>query len=464
MMIERFRTMTGDISYAKPAVVIEIDPTAGLRDAEVTVTVLNGVLALTPSTGRGGLQISLQDERVSTLEKLVEYLNAQRSYNAHLGRNAKSYHDSIDIGDVYNREISPELDGVTLYSHVYCDRECWAFLERGMNRHNPTFSSLDEVPPNELDFVFTLARCEFLGDLAADATRRAYMEESVSTLLDLKADLENQYKRDYSRLNRAFKPIENTPEVQGEGDVLVGQYNRKDPRWGFMYPLNRNKAPYKPLLNEVIPSDISDKSVLIRWIRPAEVDWARIELWRDTRPEVRREDVSKTAYMTTSRRVFAYPWAKSESASVTILPNFNYDSNAEFVPTKFLDETVEPDTRYYYKLYVVDSTGMMSSSDTILVETAPLRALLDDTAPVTPTFTTLGTLEPLTFAGTGFVAGCRFYVGEKEITNVVIVTPNQATGDLPPFYNENQTGSKIVTVVSPEGQLDQVPAGFELRA
>jgi len=447
-MLSDFRNAVGDQSRSRPAIILELKDDVGRRSDTVTVTVLDNVLALTPTIrSEGYLQKNLTDSDVSTLQLLVEFLNKQKYYSARLAKGAVPGHVSNDIGNIYNETLRA-LDGLTLHTHVYSDADLMKFIMRGMQRHNPTFETLDEIPPQERPFVLTLARCELLSDLSGDSIRRVTMEESVEQLMLLKADLEQQYKADYSRLKRAFRPVENLLDPQGEGEVMVTALSRKRV-YGYMTPFHGNRKPYTPILNAA--RNVSDQAALITWFRPVETDLLDMELWRSTEPGVeRKDDAASEIEATLSTQV----WALSQLGNISALE--------EVCPTRFFDDGLEPNTRYYYKLYVIDTAGQLSESREITVKTLATGAKLDAASPISPATGTLGVATPVTLTGTGFTAGCRFLVGDKEVSALTIVNPTTATATVPAYMNANSAGYKAVVVIDPSGQFDKIDDAFQV--
>jgi len=138
--------------------------------------------------------------------------------------------------------------------------------------------------------------------------------------------------------------------------------------------------------------------------------------------------------------------------------NFDTTAFATFVEEfgqlirSFIVGKLEPETCYYFRLYIVDLNYETVGSNIVMIRTKALRCRFAKNY-VDKTMPAIGETVTVTFDPTRgpFTADHQLKMGEKVLTTT-IVTPYQVTFVVPPFVNTDI--HRDLTVISPSGLID----------
>jgi hypothetical protein len=267
-----------------------------------------------------------------------------------------------------------------------------------------------------------------------------------------------------------------------EGDIVMGQLYRRSLRTGRAAPVAAAAPPTVPVFLEPQPEDEEDDNVTIRWERNTDNDFCSLELWRDTQPNVTRAPVwnaasfdYNTAYYegvqrlkdTTSKLVFR----TGASGTGTGFTN-NWNGYGQ-MSTAFVDHGLaqnvgpvaqeywglEPDTEYFYRLYVINRAGDGVASDTIRVRTKKRRARIVSVAPNTlPRTGGIFTVQATHIWQQSLILiDGRALVGQTITPADVPENVGTITGTSPVFQ---VPGPKDVVLTSPNGLVHVLHAGL----
>lgn len=479
-LVDKLRNRIKDERYKISAFSI------GIADSAVTSAILevnHSRFILTTVGGTiPGIDLDLSDDRYDTIGLLSGALMAITGLAISVSEDIEHDHLSNDLLPVPVLEIVGKT--ASMFHRLFSDDELSSFLQEAAKRHNPGYDVLD-VPVEEEGLVLTLAQSAILRHQAIDAAKRRGLSEDVSALLRVADSLEDVYTRDSERLRRIIPSPVLTAAQQNrirEGDLVMGQLVRRSPRNGYMTPMAASLPPDAAVLLDPNPGDVEDIDARIRWMRNTETDFYSYELWRDTRPEVERSrqvvlfadrnldpsdlDKSKFDRPTTSKLVFRSfgpnstrenrafsAFIESFGQLVTAVIDRDYRDSSDYVG-------LEPDSEYFYRLYVVNINGDAVASNILRIRTLPLRARFVEAplVPIAPVSGPAGTA--ITVRATNLVSNCRVTVNGRVLGSMV-VNPGLGTvvGNIPTF---NTIGAKDVVLESPTGLFAIKIQGFEV--
>jgi len=462
-LLTQLRTRLQDDRWAVPAMTIvctdrhATDCLLEIANNFLRTTVING------GNDAEDLSISLVAAGTDTLGGLISYLeeNFKKQYKVTLAEGAPEGHASADLEQTRSQQIV--RTGITLRIRRFSDVELRQFLEIGCRRHNPNYRP-DNVPPNEAQLVLTLAHIEGLRILATDASKRRGLDSDVSTLMSIAQSLEQSYQSDVRRLAKALSPLRTEMDNVRDGDFVVGDQVRRSLRTGRMGPGFANVGPQAIRMNAFEERDIEDFSAIVRWRRSSESYLYGLELWRDTQPDVRRavrEIATSSVCVWNSRtdsRREREGWGTSDNVKELVT---SYIDGMHFpgADVAFPDVTgLEPDTTYYYRIYIADINGEWAASEVVSVRTKTARAyMLRGGAALSLASGPRAGGTSFTITGKNFntTTAPKVFIGAK-LAQVTIDSPTQLTV-VSPAVSEFTHPVQNVTVRSANGLQDVFP-------
>jgi len=469
------RKRLGDDRFILPGFSLQLDDKS-CTDASVEVRqgylrtfTVNGVRA-------EDLTIDLSDYDTNTLGKLVTFINAQPGYCAVPDRLLDTDHPAIDIASKPFGDLKAP-GGVEFKHRRWSDEELEELLRQGIERHNVSYE-LSTVPCNEFQFVLNLSHANALRVLATNAVKRAGLNATVSDLIALAESYETAYRDDRKRQDRAIPVPTIRDDDVGEGDVVQGEMYRRSGRTGFVSPMAANLPPEPPVLLEPFDQDVGDTVIRVRWKRPRDYDFYALEVWRDTKEDVRR---TRTGIFARNPTAISRGEQFAPTTSKLVFQTFGANSNFDTVGfatfleefgqliTSFIDGgdnvdvaatvgggPLEPETTYYYRVYVVDLNYEIIDSNTVRATTKRLRARADLQTPVTPALGPLAGGTLVTLKGERFHEGMRVRLGDKFVTGLTIVSPTEATFLTPQFQNDRLVNRSLDLVIFSDTGLEDV--------
>ncbi len=393
-----------------------------VRNGRFDVTVIGGTA---PS-----LSLDLSLPKYDTVGKLVRAIASVNPwYAAQQDEDMDEEFPSISISDLGPLDILGQ--SASILHRKFSDAMLTDVLRRAVLRHNPSMS-LDIVPDGEAELVITLAHSMLMKQMATGAVKYRGMGMTVSEALAVADSLEKSYRADMVRLARAIQsPREAAPNIMREGDIVVGKFSRRM-RNGRMQSAG-NIPPEQPVLIEPDALAIEDTHVYLTWQRSADASFNRYELWRDTSPYVAKD-------RGTSVKVTSCPPGVWDPVRDTLARNDGSFGG------------LEPETTYFFRLYVVDANGEYTGSQVVQATTLALRSKLLATTPPTPSTVQAGDVITMTFdpAYTAPASDLRVSLGDKNLIPT-ITGAYEATITVPVFF---QKGAKDLRVISPNGLMD----------
>lgn len=432
------------------------------------------------------LTVDLTDPAFNTVRKLYEHLATKKGYVVQAERDMENERPAIDLRIVGS--LSCLGIAVPFRHHIFSDQELENLLSQACRRHNVSYTPAT-VPPQEEEFVLMLAQAQANRTLASDAAKRAGMEFTVDQLLGLANSQEKAYNEDVKRQHRVLpvaRPMDEATYDRGE--VVTTQSYRRSNRTGWQAPISAALYPVAPILSAE-EHHIEDVKVTLSWTRNRDNSFYAYELWRDTRPNIERpsdvqlvtdvpavlHDSVKRPY--TAKLVFRSTGPHSSRAGVgtiAILSEQGGQTVVGFTDTGFTVENpnglgpatappLEPDTVYYYKLFVINLNDEVVGSNEVTVKTLLQRPLFSSSnpEPAAPTSGPAGTV--VTLRGTGFTANMKCTVGGKVVTPT-FVNSTTVTIVIPAFANPNALNLRHDIVIEHEtnGLIDVLANGFLL--
>lgn len=464
-LLQEARSRIRDTRRSNRAFGLAVMPSSGATSATAELT--NGHLMIEVSGGdTPSIDFDLSNERFSTIGRLFEVLSRIEGYSVQLDEDANPEHLSIDLEPF--GPLSILNVGIDLRHHLFSDFELEDILLDSVRRHNPSFTP-SSLPDQERPFVLQLVQANIARIQAYDASKRRGLDADVSALISLAESFERAYTEDTRRLKRALtSPKEANPNLMGEGDVVLGRVFRRSSRTGMNSPLGQNLPPDAAVLLEPCDQDIEDDNVRVNWQRNRDVDFYSYELWMDSRPEVLRirEGLifTSTPFSFLSNDTSLRMGSERVSSAKLVFRSFGANSNfdttafATFVEEfgqlirSFIVGKLEPETCYYFRLYIVDLNYETVGSNIVMIRTKALRCRFAKNY-VDKTMPAIGETVTVTFDPTRgpFTADHQLKMGEKVLTTT-IVTPYQVTFVVPPFVNTDI--HRDLTVISPSGLID----------
>lgn len=462
----------------------------GLVDsgAQATLEVRNGRFMVQVIGGAApSIDLRFSDPRFDTVGGITTVLKRTSGYEVAVDEDASFAHPTSDIQEVGPVPLVPGR-AVDLYHHLFSDFELEEVLTSAIQRHNATFT-IQTLPPQEETYVITLARAEICKKQAYDASKRKGLDATVADLLAIAESLEAQYASDVERNKRVIQsPREANPNIVDEGDVMLGKLNRRSLRTGFVAPISAALPPDPAILRAPEDHDIEDENVRIRWEKNGNYDFYSYELWMDATSDVVRGIDAGIAFdqgasyipnnegsrqgavrPTSSKLAFRALGANSNSAR---------PGHSSFVEEygqsvkSFAVGKLEPETTYYFRLYIVNLNFMYEGSNVIAVTTKALRARFmpqgrpDYRPGPVGDFSSLkigpaGSVVTITLDPTSapYTAQHTFRVGEKLVTPVISGGGFTLTVTIPSF---TCVGPKDFVITSPTRLVDVRQNAFQV--
>jgi len=432
------------------------------------------------------LDLDLHDPSYATIRLLVEYLRLQKGYVVEVDRDFVAEHPSADLELAGSASILG--NAVPLRHHLFTEDELEETLALACARHNIGYTPTN-VPEPEVVFVLTLAHALALRDLASDTAKRKEMDASSEQLLELARDLEESYTRDVRRQQRVLPVARPLDEADpGRGDVVVSSSYRRSLRTGYMSPISAALPPAAPVLSHPDEREVEDIKVTLQWTRNRDLGFYSMELWRDTRPNIRRPELVSTVDGVPSlqREYVKLPFTPklcfrsagpnsswSHIGGIVALSEESGQTVIAFTDTGYKGDDpralgpatappLEPATTYYYRLFAISLNNEVIASNEVVVTTKAMRALITKNG-LAPVLGPSGTACTLT--GSNFDAATRVTVSGKTVDNLLLVSPTQLTFNIPTFANPSAIGLQHdVVVTSGNGLIDVLGNGFKLTA
>lgn len=457
-LVQALREELSDNGYARYAFRVALrDPT---RARAATAEIRNGQLRITVVGGTtGDLNFNLVGVGTETLDGLFRRMQAEPSLCLTADEEMDTGHESNDLRIKGTGTL--QKGGVALYHRRWSDAELVRMLNRAANRHNTDYT-VGTVPTPEHVFVVTLAAAAACRALAQNGVKLRGLSFEIEQCISMADSYEQQYRDDRRRQQRVIPLAKVKASEIESGDIVQGTFFRQSLRRGHMMPVGAASSPEVPELIIGGEEDVQDTQIRVRWRRVQDVHFYAMELWRDTVPDVRRAqlgDVSwnplsntrRPIFPTTSKLVYAPRWTNARYWHAYQQP---YGLSSGQVVNSFVDglpEANEPDlgaywdvlppepnTTYFYVLYVFDINRQVVGSNVLEVTTRRIRAKLSRDASVSALEPRTGPMAggtPCTIKGTLFHEGMRVRLGDKQVENLVIVDAETATFDSPEVAN-----------------------------
>lgn len=445
--------------------------TVGVTDSATTRAILEITSGRMVFVCAGGsarpFDISLHDALNGTVGRLHDQLQRMGGMVSSLDKDADPEHPAADLESFGPKDIRQQ--GIILRHRTFSDGELEKVLAGAVSRHNPSLNT-HTLPQGEWELVFLLSQAAIARERAQDASKRKGTSESVADLLAIARDLESTYQNDFRRLNRVLQPArESSPNSVHQGDVMVGTLFRRSLRTGYLSPSSAALPPSALVLLEPDDLDDGDTEVRVRWGRSTEPSFLSCELWMDTQPEVVRQagtpqiglvvdDDREVRFRETTSRL-AGKWVGPNATGIggtmagPVVENSGQLTGGLIVPG------LEPETDYYFRIYVFNVNGEYAASEVVRHTTKPLRVRFSTTTPVTPSQSVGGVTLTFNFDGSAagaFTTDHKIFVGGKEVV-VTRVSGVRATAPAPTFV---QKGTKDIVVVSPTGLKHLIRDGY----
>ncbi len=483
-LIQLLRERIPDDTYTRPGFTIALAPGTAARSACVEIT--NGFLRINlTNSSAPDTNINLSDRRTDKLCGLVEELQKVPQYCVTPDGEMHRDHPSIDLKVIEGDFL---LGGVSLKHRRFSDEELRRVLNLASQRQNLNYT-IQTVPETEFVFVCTLAAADVNRIMAQDSVRRRGLGLDTAALLALAKSYEEQWAGDIKHQRRAINVAKIKDSDVRRGDAVVGTIYRPSLRTGYQTPNGINEEPETPFLHEPVGDDVQDTQVRITWDSIKDSDFYGMELWRDTVPNVKRSQLGNATIAstqtqfnqplpTTASLVFAsignstrygrsvltqYGEAQGQSVN-TFVDGFDNKSDFQFVVADQDAPPPEPETTYYYRLYVFDVNRLASASNVVSAKTKPLRPILsrDVSIPIlTPTRAPIAGGTPITIKGERFNSRMRARLGDKQITDLVFVDTETATGTVPKVSNTDILSVQLDLSITSDGLTDLAKDVFQ---
>lgn len=462
-LLKELREKIKDVRHGQHSLTISV-----VDASSAIMEVTDGRLITSISGGSApDLNLGLTDSRYDTIGKLHQAISRSPGYVSNMDQDADPDHASIDISSFGPTEFSKT--GIGLNHHVFSDQELESILQRAVQRHNPSMS-IATLPPNEAVFVMMLAQAGVYREQAYDASKRRGLDKEASSLVRLAESLEGVYASDTARLARSIQsPKEANPNKIGEGDFVMGTFRRQSLRTGLTTPFAAADDVDPAILVEPEDLAVEDDNIKITWQKNRNTDFGGYELWIDSRELVQRWQQGQ---QTTSRLVRSsssgYGRALTPYGFITTMENIGQGMD------RFVVEMLEPETTYYFRLFITSYNGVVTGSNVVRATTKPLRTrfrsvVRDVNHPLAATGAPLslvrgpaGTIVTVYLSPTkgAFTASHVLMIGEKTVS-ATIVGAYEVTFVVPTFQF---VGAKSLTIVSPTGLIDVLPDAFIVEA
>jgi len=511
-LVEGLRRRLADERASVPAFSISV--IGNCRSAVLEIA--NGFFIVNVEQGENvrSLRLNLNEHGFNTVQKLTNYLMAQKGYNIVLASTYSCDHPSIDLSVegmpvISARATATAADGstqqgYTIKHRIFGDDELARYIDDAIQLHNVNYTAFS-VPVSEHIYVLMKAQAQAYRVLAADTVRRKGLAEDSDALLRLAQDLDRNYEVERKRNSRVV-PVPKSDEGQiGPGDVINGKLFRRSLRAGYDASYRSSVPPTSPEIFQSADDDIGDTTVRLRWSQNRETTFAYYELWRDTQPSVDRCLSGRLSAQNYQQGVPALPMSTPFSKATTskqvlgvstrmnqVAPTFDgfffwtaaEVAGSNIVNATFTDgiifpnpgagnysavgEPLEPDQDYYYRLYAVNYNGEIVPSNVLHVRTRTMRARLKRGATsanlasdaISPLSGPLAGGTSVTILGTKFKTGCRVTIGGKSCT-IVSLTETMMVVQTPAWENVDFIGKPMdLVITSPNGLYDIATRGW----
>lgn len=478
-LIQLLRERIPDDTFTRPGMTIALKP--GVTAREACIEISNGFLRTTVvHSAAPDLNISLTARNTNTLGGLAKELKKYSAYYCVTPDGEMHQdHPSTDL-----RVVKGDLTagGACLNHRRFSDGELRKIIHLAAQNQNVNYTS-STVPETEFIFVCQLAAADACKIMAQNAVKLRGLTSSVQDLMEMSKAYRDEWAQSVRHQKRAINVAKIKDSDTRRGDVMVGTLYRPSLRTGHQTPNATNEVPEAPCLHEPLAQDVQDDQVRITWDAVKDTDFYGMELWRDVVEDVKRSQLGNAKIAdtqtqfnqplpTTASLVFAsvgastrygrsvltqYGEATGQSVN-TFVDGHDNDNNFQHVVSDADAPPPEPNTTYYYRLYVFDTNRLAIGSNVVRARTRNIRAKLsrDNSIPkIDPTTSPMAGGAPLTVKGTKFHAGMRVRLGDKIIEDLVIVDTETATGTVPEVFNEDITQVHIdLSITSDTGLVD----------
>lgn len=483
-LIQLLRERIPDDTYTRPGFTLALTPGVSARSACVEIT--NGFLRINLTNSPApDTNINLSDRRTSNLGGLVQELQGVSQYCVTPDAEMHHDHPSIDLRVIEGDFL---LGGVSVNHRRFSNEELKRVLNLASQRQNINYT-VQTVPETEFVFVCTLAAADICRIMAQDAVRRRGLGLETTALLDMARSYEEQWDRDMKHQKRAINVAKIKDSDVRRGDAVVGTIYRPSFRTGYQTPSGINEEPETPFMHEPVADDVQDIQVRLTWDAVKDSDFYGMELWRDTVSNVRRAQLGNATIAdtqtqfnqplpTTASLVFSsignstrygrsiltqYGEASGQSVN-TFVDGFDNKSDFQFVVADQDAPPPEPETTYYYRLYVFDVNRLASASNVVSAKTKPLRPILSRDSSILkidPTRAPMAGGTPITIKGERFNSRMRARLGDKQITDLVFVDTETATGTVPMVANADILSVNLDLSITSDGLTDLAKDVFQ---
>lgn len=401
-----------------------------LRDPAASSAILDvsgGYFRVTVMGGTANsLNINLNLPGFDTLGKLVRALAGLPDYVVSPDTDMDREYDTISLEDCGPIDIRQRQ--VDIQHKLFSDRILGDVLRRAVLRHNPSMPNPDALPAGEEELVLTLAHSMLLRQMATNSARRRGLSATTAELMAISDALEKSYNKDHTRLSRAIQsPREAASNIMREGDIVVGKFSRRL-RNGRTTSY-ANIPPEAPVLLDPTEMDVEDTRIYLGWQRSADENFARYEVWRGIDMDITKD---REGY-------YLSPF----------VPAGNPNSRDSLGAVGGWVSGLEPETQYFFRLYVVDRNGEYTGSQVLQLMTLPLRSKISQLTPPTPQMVVAGDVVTVTFdpAWAAPTADLQVLVGDKPAT-FTVTGPYEIRLIVPTFF---QKGPKVLRILTPTG-------------
>ncbi len=502
-LVSKLRTRLNDNRASVLAFTLSVTGTC----TKALLEIGQGLLVITVSGGEAmrSIELQLSDPQYATVQRLVNALSRYPWLNVEQAETIDNDAPSIELRVDGFPDISSGKSAV-VKSRLWSNGQIEAFLQDGLQLHNPNYTIVS-APKAEYPYILLKANAAALRSLAGDTARRKGLDADADTLLSLAQDLDKQYDSDFERMRRVIPVAKADMSNVGTGDAIQGTLVRKSYRGWGREPVRAAIPPYPPTLFPPGPNDVEDTRVRLSWSQSRDPYYRTYELWRDTSPNVSRNTAgynvntslavqplmpvgSAFTGVGTSKRVLGgsgvwnqsptfdgnFYWTLSDFRGTPIVtPTFIdgviWDSQLYSNATPAPVEPLEPDTDYWYKLYLINDNGEASCSEAVKVRTKTQRALFLRGQPGFFAADFMDVREgplnggtAITFKVTNLVPGVVVVINGKR-TFTVSQTLSTITVYSPGQSNPQFVGMPLdVALVSPNGLVDIAKAAWKYTA
>lgn len=464
-LLSELRRRINDTRHIVPGLTIGTSETS--TSASVLLEITDGTLIVSV-TGTALVQpvsVDLTQKSYETIGALAGALSRVTGLITQIPMDADEEHLAADLEEF--GPIEARGQAATIKHRYFSDWELDQILEGAVRRHNPGMT-VSTIPSSEHELVLLLAQAEVNRRRVTNAAKRRGTDTDVNSLLAIAAQFESTYDSDLRRLSRAIEPVREAPEGRiEEGDIMLGKMWRKSARTGFLTPMGAAQPPPAPRLLDVLDGDEEDTNVRVRWQRSEDEHFHSYELWRDTQENVERQREATSAWgvPTFGSTLDSATGAPRASTAKLVFRAFGGSSNytqqgfATFIEsygqlvTQFNSPELEPETDYFFRMYVTDQNMNTVGSRVVRYRTKPLRTRWHSTLKALPVSGPAGTVVTCEFdtARGVFTTAHKLFIGGKTVTPT-IVDPYTVTFVVPSFLQTRE--AKDLTVESPTGLKD----------